>query len=82
MFGYTHERRTERQLIRDYERLIDELMERLSPANHALAVALASIPQDIRGFGHIKLRNLEAAQAKQVSLLEQFRAPVERRVAA
>jgi indolepyruvate ferredoxin oxidoreductase len=82
VFGYTQERRMERQLIRDYESLIDELMARLSPANHALAVALASIPQDIRGFGHIKLRNLEAAQAKQAKLLEQLRAPEERRAAA
>ena len=69
-------------MIRDYEQLIDEIVERLSPANHALAVELAAIPEEIRGFGHVKLRNLEAARAKQVKLLEQFRAPVDRRAAA
>ena len=82
IFGYTHERRTERQLIGDYERLIAEILERLSPANHALAVELASLPEQIRGYGHVKLRNLEATQAKQNKLLEQLRAPEERRAAA
>jgi indolepyruvate ferredoxin oxidoreductase len=82
IFGYSHERRTERQLITDYERLIDEIVERLSTANHALALQLAAIPEEIRGFGHVKLRNLSTAQAKQEKLLEQFRAPVDRRVAA
>jgi indolepyruvate ferredoxin oxidoreductase len=82
IFGYTQERRTERQLIGDYERLIDEIVERLSPDNHALAVQLAAIPEEIRGFGHVKLRNLSAAQLKQEKLLEQFRTPVDRRAAA
>jgi indolepyruvate ferredoxin oxidoreductase len=82
IFGYTHERRTERQLITDYERLIDEMLERLSPDTHAVAVQLAAIPEEIRGYGHIKLRNLEAARAKQQKLLEQFRAPQDRRAAA
>jgi len=82
IFGYTKERRTERQLMIDYEHLINEIIERLSPANHALAVELASIPEEIRGYGHVKMRNLAAAQAKQKTLLEQFHAPQERRVAA
>jgi indolepyruvate ferredoxin oxidoreductase len=82
IFGYTQERRTERQLISGYEQLIDEIVERLSPANHAVAVELAAIPEEIRGFGHVKLRNIETARAKQEKLLKQFRAPVVRRAAA
>jgi indolepyruvate ferredoxin oxidoreductase len=82
IFGYTEERRTERQLIGDYEQLIGEIVERLSAANHALAVEIAAIPEEIRGYGHIKLRNLETAKAKQEKLLAQLRAPEERRVAA
>jgi indolepyruvate ferredoxin oxidoreductase len=82
IFGYTEERRTERQLIGDYEQLIGEIVERLSAANHALAVEIAAIPEEIRGYGHIKLRNLEAAKAKQEKLLAQLRAPEDRRVAA
>jgi indolepyruvate ferredoxin oxidoreductase len=82
IFGYTEERRTERQLIGDYEQLIGEIVERLSVANHALAVEIAAIPEEIRGYGHIKLRNLETAKATHEKLLAQLRAPEERRVAA
>jgi indolepyruvate ferredoxin oxidoreductase len=73
IFGYTDERRTERKLIADYERLLDELLAKLTPANHHVAIALAAIPQKIRGFGHVKMRHLEAAKAEEAVLLEQFR---------
>jgi indolepyruvate ferredoxin oxidoreductase len=75
LFGYTHERRTERRLIRDFERLLREILENLTPENHAIAVGLASIPQKIRGFGHIKARNLKAAKAEEAELLARFRSP-------
>ncbi|HET6376906.1 MAG TPA: indolepyruvate ferredoxin oxidoreductase family protein [Methylocella sp.] len=74
IFGYSKERRAERQLIADYEDLIAEILKSLTPENHAIAVALASIPERIRGFGHVKMRNLQAAKAEEQSLLEQFRA--------
>jgi indolepyruvate ferredoxin oxidoreductase len=72
-FGYTAERRTERQLVRHYETLLDELLAKLAPDNHHLAVGLASVPEKIRGFGHVKLRHLAAAKAEEMALLEQFR---------
>lgn len=75
VFGYTHERRTERGLIRDCEALIREILEKLTPDNHAIAVGLANIPQKIRGFGHIKERNLKTAKAEEADLLARFRAP-------
>jgi indolepyruvate ferredoxin oxidoreductase len=75
IFGYSHERRTERQLIRDYEVLLEEIVYKLSPSNHAIAVGLASIPQKIRGFGHIKARNLEIAKREEAELLTRFRQP-------
>ncbi len=73
-FGYTTERRTERQLVRDYESLLDELTAKLAPENHDLAVGLAAIPEKIRGFGHVKQRHIAAAKADEAALLEQFRA--------
>jgi indolepyruvate ferredoxin oxidoreductase len=73
-FGNTAERKTERQLVRDYETLLDELLAKLAPDNHDLAVVLATIPDKIRGFGHVKLRHLAAAKADEAALLEQFRA--------
>jgi len=82
ILGYTEERRTERQLIADYEKTVDELLAKLSPDNHALAVQIASIPEDIRGFGHVKARHLAAAKAKEAKLLEAWRAPSDSRAAA
>ncbi len=82
VFGRTAERRTERRLIEDYARQIDEIVTRLTPDNHALAVQIASIPEEIRGFGHVKERHLHAAKAKEAKLLEAFRAPQAARAAA
>ena len=65
-----------RKLIADYEALLDELMTKLTPANHPLAVALAAIPEKIRGYGHVKARHLAAAKADEAALLEQFRSGV------
>jgi indolepyruvate ferredoxin oxidoreductase len=73
-FGYTAERQMERRLISDYEGLLEELLEHLKPANHHVAVALAMIPEKIRGFGPVKQRHLAAAKAEEASLREQFRA--------
>ncbi len=73
-FGRTAERRMERGLIRDYEALIEEIAGALSKDNHEIAVALASLPERIRGFGHVKERNVEAVAAERQALLARFRA--------
>ena len=74
IFGRTTERKMERQLITDYEALIDELLPRLAPHNHAIAVELASIPEHIRGYGHVKERHLKAAKVKEAELVAAYRA--------
>jgi indolepyruvate ferredoxin oxidoreductase len=71
-FGYSHERRTERQLVDDYERLLGEISEHLTPANHDVAVALAAVPEKIRGFGPVKQRHLAAAKAEEAALRDNF----------
>ena len=73
-FGYSLERKTERKLIADYEAMLTEVFAKLTPANHAVAVGLAVIPEKIRGFGHVKQRHLAAAKADEMALYEQFRA--------
>jgi indolepyruvate ferredoxin oxidoreductase len=72
-FGYTLERKSERQLRADYEALLAELMDKLTPANHAAAVGLAALPEKIRGFGPVKQRHLVAAKAEEAALWEAFR---------
>jgi indolepyruvate ferredoxin oxidoreductase len=73
-FGMTEERRAERRLIRDYETTVGELLERLDRDNLKLAVDIATIPDRIRGFGHVKRRHLEEAKKKESDLLGAFRA--------
>jgi indolepyruvate ferredoxin oxidoreductase len=75
VFGRTAERKEERRLREDYLALVEELSSGLTPENHALAVELASVPDRIRGFGHIKERNLEAARQRWDALLAEFRSP-------
>jgi indolepyruvate ferredoxin oxidoreductase len=82
VFGRTEERRTERALIGQYEATVRELVGRLDRDNHALAVQIASIPEEIRGYGHVKERHLKAAKAKEAALLEAFRSPGDQRAAA
>jgi indolepyruvate ferredoxin oxidoreductase len=73
IFGYTQERRMERRLIADYETILRELSTSLSPDNHALAVEIASLPAKMRGFGHVKARNVESAKACEAELLALLR---------
>lgn len=75
VFGYTAERRMERQLLSDFETMLEQLVATLSPGNHAIAVELAQLPQSIRGFGHVKERNVEAARAREVNLRAAFNNP-------
>jgi indolepyruvate ferredoxin oxidoreductase len=85
VFGRTTERKMERKLISDYETLIAEVLDKLTPQNYAIAVELASIPEHIRGYGHVKERHLREAKVREGALLARFRegtggAPVARPV--
>ena len=74
IFGRSEERRTERQLMADYRACIEELLPRLSAKNLAQAAEIARIPEDIRGYGHVKVRHLSAARAKWDELMQRWRA--------
>jgi indolepyruvate ferredoxin oxidoreductase len=62
VFGYTHERKTERQLIADYEKQLDVILNGLTSSTLPLAIELASIPEHIRGYGHVKEAHLAKAK--------------------
>jgi indolepyruvate ferredoxin oxidoreductase len=70
VFGRTEERKTERALIAQYQASIEALLPQLRSEKLALAVEIASIPEGIRGYGHVKERHLQAA-CKQWQALEQ-----------
>ncbi|MCE7904044.1 MAG: indolepyruvate ferredoxin oxidoreductase family protein, partial [Gammaproteobacteria bacterium PRO9] len=73
-FGHTKERRIERALIQEYRDCILELLPDLRPDNLALAIRIASLPEHIRGYGHIKQRHLAVAREQWASLMQQWRA--------
>ncbi|MEA9920568.1 indolepyruvate ferredoxin oxidoreductase family protein [Xanthomonas campestris] len=75
VFGYTDERRGERQLIADYLATVDTLLQRLDIDNVGLAAQIASIPEHIRGYGHVKDAHLREAKAREAALLAQWRNP-------
>jgi indolepyruvate ferredoxin oxidoreductase len=81
VFGRTEERRTERRLIADYEALIEEILSLLSADTIATAVALASLPEQIRGYGHIKEKSIREAEAERAALLQRLRQPAMRMAA-
>ena len=72
-FGHTEERRLERQLSKDYEALLTEILHRLSSGNHMIAVELASLPEHIRGYDLVKQCSVEQVKAKQQELLQKLR---------
>jgi len=82
IFGKTAERRAERQLIRDYFALVNELRETLNEQNRDTALALASLPDGIRGFGHVKEKNMAEAARRRAELLERYRATMPLKQAA
>jgi indolepyruvate ferredoxin oxidoreductase len=68
VFGRTQERRTEQALIGEYMQHIEQAIQNLSPENHAHAVSVANVPETIKGFGHVKERNIKAARTLWASL--------------
>ncbi len=80
-FGRSEERKTERALIGEYRTSIDELLATLSAEKLPLAVEIARIPEDIRGYGHVKERHLLAARAKWASLTARWREGAQARAA-
>ncbi|MGA0612521.1 indolepyruvate ferredoxin oxidoreductase family protein [Caldimonas sp. KR1-144] len=81
-FGRTEERRTERALIGEYRACIEELIGSLNATKLSLAIEIARIPEEIRGFGHVKERHLHAARAKWDGLMAQWRGQAVQRAAA
>ena len=81
-FGRSEERRTERRLVKEYEAVVRELSHGLDYENHGLAVDIASLPEGIRGYGHVKAEHLACVRERQAALLRAWRTPAESRAAS
>jgi len=73
IFGKTEERRTERALIGEYRATVEELLRGLTADTLPAALEIARLPEDIRGYGHVKARNLAAVKPKWERLMAQWR---------
>jgi indolepyruvate ferredoxin oxidoreductase len=73
IFGNTEEREMERALIGEYVASIDDVLAKLNADNHALALEIANLPDAIKGFGHVKARNVAAVRGKWNGLMEKWR---------
>lgn len=65
----------ERRLRDEYLARLEVLASGLKPENHALAVEIASIPDDIRGYGHVKEKSVEAAEKQLAALMAKWNTP-------
>jgi indolepyruvate ferredoxin oxidoreductase len=82
IFGYSEERKMERALIGEYKASIEEVLRLLTAENTAVAAEIARIPEIIKGYGHVKERNVQAARVKWAALTAQLRDPVAQKLAA
>ncbi|WP_425107317.1 indolepyruvate ferredoxin oxidoreductase family protein [Ancylobacter sp.] len=71
-FGYTKERRQERALIVEYEQCMNMALKTLNMSTHDIALQLANLPMQIRGYGHVKAASIEKARSRQRALMEQL----------
>ena len=75
VFGRTEERKEERALIAQYRASIEEVLAGLAPENHTTAVEIARIPEQIKGYGHVKARHLATTRPQWTALMQAFRQP-------
>jgi len=73
IFGFSEDRKLDRRLIVEYERLVEELIANLDVRDYEAAVELASVPEAMRGYGHIKQRHVKHAKRREAELLDKFR---------
>ncbi len=74
LFGRTAERKMERALRDEYEAKMRRLADELSPATHDIAVKIAEIPDQIRGYGHVKDKAVIDAKAAEAALWRAYAA--------
>ena len=72
IFGYAEVRRVERQLCDEYRQLIETVLAKLGPANHDAAVAIAALPDEIRGYEQIKLDSIKRFRENAAQLISQL----------
>jgi indolepyruvate ferredoxin oxidoreductase len=73
IFSYHHERRQERLLLADYQALLSEIAAQLNPDNYQLACQLLALPEQVKGYGYVRMANLEKMRPQWQTLHQQWR---------
>jgi indolepyruvate ferredoxin oxidoreductase len=71
-FGYASHRKMERDLIVNYEQQIDNLLNNINPKNYEVAVDIASLPEQIRGYDIVKDESIAGVKKHEKTLFAQF----------
>lgn len=73
VFGFSSERKMEQQLLVEYEQTLADVLEGINEHNYQTAIEIASLPEKIRGFGHVKEHNRKIAKEREVQLMAAFK---------
>lgn len=64
VFGFSSERKMEQQLLVEYEQTLADVLEGINEHNYQTAIEIASLPEKIRGFGHVKEHNRKMSKER------------------
>jgi len=82
IFGYTEERRSERRMIEEYIAVITDILQLAQGHDKALAQQIAELPDMVRGYGHVKEKNMANYEARKTQLLQRLQQSKPENVAA
>ncbi|MDG1995339.1 MAG: indolepyruvate ferredoxin oxidoreductase family protein [Emcibacteraceae bacterium] len=77
VFGYSAERKMERALITDYEKMVDKVLDKLNETNYQLCLEILEMPMSYKGYGHVKENNVNKTTEKLSQLLKMLNEPQE-----
>lgn len=75
-FGYTEERKEDKTLIKQYNAILKLLTDGLNENNREIALEMARVPEFIRGYGHVRTKNVDVAVGRWKALEGQFENPI------
>ncbi len=81
-FGYSKDRRLERALLAEYRNTVGDVLSNLTDGNYEAAVEILRLPQTIKGYGHVKERNAQAARTRCAQMMKDFAASASRPISA
>ena len=76
LFGLSADRKLDRKVMADFEADIETVINHVSQRNLKQAIELLSLPEQIRGYGHVKRKHVDNLQQRRQRLLKQIRGEI------